>query len=715
MIIPALILAVIGTEQDFKIPIEASAEFRKLALSIQDAYVEKNFEKGSTLISMLPRTSVSLKADLSKVPVAQRPAFATAISASSKMWQTAMDGLVTFDTKGISNPDIKLTFGSIATPIWKLEPSSTPPKWNGMVPSALVDATYWCNLTFAKYLGLATISKGKSLSDKDIAAAKKLLGFSRLLQDSILSMAPDYRVPGGTSSEYHHLILDIKKALGEKDFGTANQLSSLLPRPTVSWKLSTAKLNADQKEQFTQSAESAMNAWTKALAGQVEYKQIQSGNADISISFEPVLAKKVDTNELAGAATFLGGDATQSRVETVIGLKRGAKLQGVLAREVFNECLFTFGRYFGLAPSPLLGSAMGRIEGQMNNPNSISPQDITAAKKMLMLSSQLRAAVQKKQSIESRQPILSIDQTSLVFSPKFQGDEGRASILVTNTGTSPLELDVRGDCGCITGTVEGVLQPGKSTMLTGIYNTVELSGDVHHNLILKTNDPDRPLIVIPCSIMVNPRAEIVYPESNTAYMDDGERTFTFYIHSAEEKLFNIIDVSVIGHPLTAKFEPFEGEVSNFQKMGQKQKVRGYKIVVDTSNVQTAALFGRSSGSVFIRTDSPKVGKINAQFFVQKGIVSLPETVYLGSPQGIADSNFVLVRLGRPFSIKKVSSDSAYLTFEVVPNTPSSPSAYTIRVLYSGKAPGHRVKGTITVETDDAKQPIIKLPVQTSQT
>ena len=156
-------------------------------------------------------------------------------------------------------------------------------------------------------------------------------------------------------------------------------------------------------------------------------------------------------------------------------------------------------------------------------------------------------------------------------------------------------------------------------------------------------------------------------------------------------------------------------MDNFQKMGQKQKVRGYKIVVDTSNVQTAALFGRSSGSVFIRTDSPKVGKINAQFFVQKGIVSLPETVYLGSPQGIADSNFVLVRLGRPFSIKKVSSDSAYLTFEVVPNTPSSPSAYTIRVLYNGKAPGHRIKGTITVETDDAKQPIIKLPVQTSQT
>jgi hypothetical protein len=715
MIIPALFLAAIGTNQDFKIPIEASAEFRKLAISIQDAYVEKNFEKGSVLIGMLPKTSVTLKADLTKVPFTQKPAYATAISNSSKMWQTALDGTVTLDTKSNLTPDIKLFFGPLSAPTWKLEPNSAPPKLIGSVPATLSDVTYWCNQAFAKYLGLNAISKGSVLSAKDIAAAKKVLSFSRLLQDSILSMAPDYRVPGGTSSEYHHLILDIKKALGDKDFVTASQLSALLPKQIVKWKFSPAKLNSDQTEQFTQSVENAVNAWTKVFGGQVEFKQVSTGNADISISFEPVLAKKADTNEIAGAAIFLGADTTQPRVETVIGLKRGVKLQGVMEREVFNECLFTFGRYFGLAPSPLLGSAMGRVEGQMNNPNSISPQDITAVKKMLMLSSQLRAAIQKKQSIESRQPILSIDRTSLEFSPKFQGDEGRASILVTNTGTSPLELDVRGDCGCISGTVEPILQPGKSTMLTGIFNTVELTGDVHHNLILKTNDPDRPLIVIPCGIMVNPRAEIIYAGSNTAYMDESERTFTFFVHSAEAKLFNIIDVSVIGHPLTAKFERFDGEVSNFQKLGQKQMVRGYKIVVDTSNVQTAALFGRSSGSVFIRTDSPKVGKISAQFFVQKGIVSLPETVYLGSPQGIADSHFVLARLGRPFSIKKVSSDSAFLTFEVVPNTPTNPSAYTIRVLYNGKATGHRVKGIITVETDDPKQPIIKLPIQTNQT
>ena len=102
-------------------------------------------------------------------------------------------------------------------------------------------------------------------------------------------------------------------------------------------------------------------------------------------------------------------------------------------------------------------------------------------------------------------------------------------------------------------------------------------------------------------------------------------------------------------------------------------------------------------------------------FVQKGIVSLPESVYLGSPQGVSDSSLVLIRLGRPFKLKSISSDSKYLTFETVPNTSTNPSAYTIRVIYDGKAPEHRLKGTITIETDDANQPTIKIPFQTSQT
>jgi Protein of unknown function (DUF1573) len=714
MIIPALFLATTIAKDDFTVPVEASSEFRKLALSIEDALVEKNFEKGSKLIAQLPRTSASIRVDLSKVPAAQRPAFQSAVTNSAKTWQTALGGTATFSPSASQTADVNFVFGPAYIPTWKWTPNSSPPILTATLPSIAESATDNCRLSFAKYLGLSSISKGSILSAKDISAAKKVLNLSRLLQESIQSMAPDYRVPVGASSEFHHLVIDIEKALSSQDFATADKLSAMLPRSSINWSFDNTKLNADQKEEFSKAAEAALNAWQKGLGSEVAFKKVAKGKADIAITFEPVLAKISGTKEVAGAAFFLGTDSTQPSIETVIGLKRGPRLESVLAREVFNECVFTFGRYLGLAPSPLLGSAMGRIEGQMGNSNGVSQQDIGSVRKILTLSDQLRRAVQKRQAIESRQPILSIDKTSLEFVSQYQGDVGKATILVTNTGTSTLELDLKGDCGCITGDVQATLLPGKSAILTGFYNTTELSGDVHHNLILKTNDADKPLLVIPCSITVNARAEVVYSGSNTAFMDDADRTFTFYVNSVESKIFKVIEAAVMGMQMTAKAEPFEGEVSNFQKSGQKQMVRGYKVTVDTSGVPAAAFFGRSSAMVYLRTDNPKIGIVKAQIFVQKGIVSLPESVYLGSPQGAADSTFVLLRLGRPFDIKKVTSDSKNLTFEITPNAVTNPSGYTIRVIYDGKVPGHHLKGTITVETSDAKQPVIKLPFQTSQ-
>jgi hypothetical protein len=713
MIIPALLLAAIGSPQDFLVPVEASPEYRKLATSIEDALVEKNFEKGAMLVAQLPRANATFHVDMARIPAAQRLIFAADIAGGAMAWKNALEGAVNFTSSNSLAPDITFTIAGIPSPSWNWSTNAAPAKFSASLPSNSASLSYNSRLTFAKYLGLATISRESSLTQKDVDAAKRIVNLSRLLQDAIQSMAPDFQVPAGASSEFHHLVLDIEKALDGKDFAIADQLSARLPKSKVTWSFDNSKLNADQKEQFLDSMQGAIDAWSKVLGGLVEFKPAPKGKADISVSFEPVLAKIAGTKEVAGAAFFLAGDSSLPQIEAVIGLKRGSKLESVLAREVYNECLFTIGRYLGLAPNPQIGPAMGRIDGAMANANQISQLDNLAARKNVTLSTQLRIAIQKRQTIEQKQPILSLEKANLEFSPQFQGDQGRASMLVTNTGTSTLELEIKGDCGCIGGEIQSTILPGKSAILTGKFDTIELTGDVHHNLILRTNDPDRPVMVIPVSITVTPRAEVVYSGTNTAFMDQPGRSFTFYVNSADPKLFKVIEASVLGMPLTAKAEPFEGEVSNFQRQGKIQKVRGYKVTVDTSKVPTEALFGRMSVNVYLRTDDPKVGLVKTQMFIQKGIVSLPEAVYLGSPQGVADSNFVVTRLGRPFVIKKISSDSKNLTFEISPNAEINPSAYTIRVIYDGKAPGHRLKGIITIETDDTKQQIIKVPYQTS--
>ena len=716
MIIPALFLASFARgQQDFAIPAEASAEFRKLAISIEDAMVEKNYDKGSKLIGLLPKLKATYRVETTKVPVAQRPAFVSAVAASAKMWQNSLDGAVSFDlSRGLASGDINFVGAPIAAPTWQWTPITSPTFLTATLPAVPASVAYDSRLAFAKYLGLATVSKGATLSAKDISGAKKILRLSNLLRQVILSMAPDYRVPAGASSEFHHLVLDIERALDSKDFAAASKLSIRLPHKKVTWSFDDSKLNEDQKKEFLRSTERAIEAWQTNLPGIVEFAKAPKGKADISITFEPILSKIPGGNDVFGAAFFFAADSSLPQLEAVFGLKRGPKFENVLGREIYNESLFTIGRYLGLAPNPQIGTAMGRQEGQMANQNTVTQLDIASATKAMNLSNLLRTAIQKRQVVEFRQPILAMDQSRLDFAPQFQGDDGKATILITNTGTSTLELDVKGDCGCITGQVQQTLLPGKSAILTGKYDTSEITGDVNHNLILKSNDPDRPVLVIPCRIMVNPRAEIVYSGSNTAYLDGNDKSFTFYINSVEAKIFQITQTAVAGMPLTATAEPFEGEVSNFQKLGLKQKVKGYKVVVDTSQVPSGALFGRSSAMVFIRTDHPKIGILKVQMFVQKGIVALPESIYLGSPQGISDSTFVLLRLGRPFSIKKISSDSKFLKFDISSNGEADPSGYTVRVIYDGKAPGHRLKGTVTVETNDPKQPTILIPFQTSQ-
>ena len=706
MIITACIIALLGSAQDFAIPAEASSEYRKIALDIENAFVEKNFAAGSKLLAKLPGSDVTYRFEASKATPAQKEAFKAAIVGAANSWQTALGSAVTFKATDSVAADILFRFDSVDLWQWSLKSPTLQLNAGFGVKQAARDAKF----TFAKYLGLGT---GRTITP-DLAIVRKLVNLSSFLRGSIADMAPDYRVPVGASSEFHHLVIDIENALTSKNYGEAEKLGKLLPRSTMTWSFDTSKLNADQKAEFSQVVSSAETNWQNIVGSLVEFKHVAVGKSDVAISFEPVLSKISGTSEVAGAAYFLGVDSTQARVESVIGLKRGPALAKVVGREVYNECLFTFGRYLGLAPSPLLGSAMGRVEGQMANANIVSIQEATAVRKVFKLSNQLRDAIRDKITIAVSHPIISIDRDTMVFSEQFQGDEGRVQALVTNAGSSPLELELKGDCGCISGDVVPVLAPGKSTILTGKFSTAELVGDVHHNLILKTNDPDRPMIIIPASITVNARAEVVYPESNTAYMDGPDRNFVFYINSVESKLFKIIDSTVVGLPFTVKVELYDGEQTNFIKFGQKQKIHGYKVTVDTSKMPNG-LPGRSNATVYFRTDNPKLPIVRAQMFVQKGIVSLPEAVYLGSPQGVADSTFVLVRLGRPFKVIKVTSDSKFLTFEVKPNEAKNPSVFTIRVIYDGKAEGHRLHGTITVVTDDAKQPIIKLPYQTSQT
>lgn len=522
----------------------------------------------------------------------------------------------------------------------------------------------------------------------------------------------DYSVPLGASSEFHELVNQVKTKLSAKDFAGASTLAKSLPQSVITYRFNYSKVPKDLMESYKQSISFAIDSWQKNLDGKATLVEAKSGIPTIQFSFEPILQKTSDTGEIPGVVLFYGTARTEPRLEAVIGLKRTAQRLETKASEVFNEVMFGIGSYLGLAPSPIPGSAMGRVNGRMVGLNLVNPAESTLAETNLKLAKALRVAALAKTVVAPSRPKLVLSGSTFQFKPAFQGDTVYEHLTVTNMGDAPLLMKAFGDCSCISGDVLNTLKPGESTAVKARYRTDELEGDVQHNLVLISNDPENPSQKFPATIHVEPRAEVIYPTSDTLVVDGGERKLTFYIHSAEPIEWKILAAQLV--PLNSKvsFEPFEGDVPNWKKGNQPKHVKGYKVTTDFTSLQENQVFGRIMFTVYAALSNPNLKLVRANIFVQKGIVAQPERIYLGAPTGPTESNFVLMRPGKPFKILSITADSKHVTAKVVSN--KQDSEYTISATYDGKAPEHRVDTQIRITTDDPKQPVILLPINSAQ-
>lgn len=518
-----------------------------------------------------------------------------------------------------------------------------------------------------------------------------------------------YDVAIGSSFSFHERVLAVKEALSAKDFKTAATLGKQLPSGTITYSISTKNLNADNSDDMMNAVDSAVALWNKMLKDHVKISEAKPGTAaTVKFSFQPTLAKRAGAEVVAGAATFEATSPVPT-VEEIIGLKRGTNLQPSTPLDVFNEALFAFGTYFGLAAEPSLGTAMGRSDMRMTAKSQIIPIYIESVRNNLNLSKNLRKAAIDKIVVHPAQSKVAVDAKEIIFPKTLQGDMGQAKALVSNIGNAPLLARAAGDCTCIGGSIEQSIPASGSTLLQGRYNTVELSGMVQHNIVLRTNDPNRPMMIIPAKIEVKPRIEVIYPNTNTYYVDPENPIFTMFIHS-NDGTPAVQASEVIGVDGTVTVEPFIGDVPDFMHNTPNREVNGYRVDVNLSKLNVANVFGRMMGAAVIRVDHPVLKTIRANFYVQKGIVAQPEQVYLGKPTGPANASVIIAAAGKSFKITKVTSDSKNLSFTVTPR--SIKGEYTIAIAYDGKATLHNIAAQITVETDDPKQPKIIVPIST---
>jgi hypothetical protein len=118
--------------------------------------------------------------------------------------------------------------------------------------------------------------------------------------------------------------------------------------------------------------------------------------------------------------------------------------------------------------------------------------------------------------------------------------------------------------------------------------------------------------------------------------------------------------------------------------------------------------GRPSGTLTVKTGLPDFPQAQYTLFVQKGILASPDRVPLGLVSKPAYRSFLVSRPGKPFKVLSAESSSSYLNPLIIALPDSGD--YRIDVDYNGKAPVGDFLATITVKTDDPKQPTIEVTV-----
>lgn len=509
----------------------------------------------------------------------------------------------------------------------------------------------------------------------------------------------------GASAAFQSVCLAIEDALAEGDVAAARAASGALPTRAFSIAWDDAAVPASQRAEFADARDQIAKLWTKGLP---EVAITLSPRADLRIRFVKSLPAASGEPHPQGAVFFASMDPADPRIEAVIALERGNPARPVQAADVHNEVGYAIGAYFGLAQSPLtFGPVMGRLDLPWYRFLAPTVEEYRLARANLEAADALRKAVLKGVKLRPSRPQLLVSPPVLPTESVLQGEPIRFAIQVSNRGNAPLMMELRPDCGCLTATSTATVMAGDTMLLQAQIDTTEFVGELHKRLIVFSNDPDFPVREIPITVHVKPRYRLLSPAGPVVLAGASGTDLDVYLSLSDDAGFMPLSVKLNGLKGTVKMTPWQGKLAD-PELGQSERDhRGYRFAV---HLDDALPPGRGNASLVIETDSPRFQTLYHSFSVQKGIVALPDQVYMGEiAQAPRRAGFLLSRPGKGFGIVSIKSSNPALTFTHVPVRDKWEHLVTVQ--FDGKAPFGVLNAMIEVETDDPDQRKILVPLQ----
>ncbi|MFN8221197.1 MAG: hypothetical protein U0S12_13830 [Fimbriimonadales bacterium] len=154
-------------------------------------------------------------------------------------------------------------------------------------------------------------------------------------------------------------------------------------------------------------------------------------------------------------------------------------------------------------------------------------------------------------------------------------------------------------------------------------------------------------------------------------------------------------------------EPWKGELADPELQEPATMREGICFAI---KLPKNAMNGRVPGTLVAETDDARFPIMRKTFYVQKGIVALPDLLYMGNiPREPRRLNLLLSRPERDFEITKIESE--HPNFTAIAKAVRGKWEYRVSVDFDGKADFGTIDTRLNIYTNDPRQPIIHVPIR----
>jgi hypothetical protein len=292
--------------------------------------------------------------------------------------------------------------------------------------------------------------------------------------------------------------------------------------------------------------------------------------------------------------------------------------------------------------------------------------------------------------------VLVAQQRAMDAGEVIEGAEPNFSFTLTNQGTETLKLQVRTSCGCTVAHLDPTIAPGGHAVLEAKVNTRGMHGRVTKTISVRSEGGTPSQLELQVALTVRPLIRV--EPAIAAYLvikDRGTTSTEFTLTPEPGQGVELTQVASSIPYLQPRLIPAAGGA--------------HKLVV---TVAPDAPLGHLQGTITVATTSMIVPRVNLIITGEKGISVSPQLVFWGVlPDGKAPAReeLMVTKHGGHFKIKQVASDDPLIHVQVEPV--EAGTKYRLVVTYAGGWKTGLVRQTLTVKTDDRRQPELKIPVQ----